>query len=188
MSGADVDILRGSIPLLVRLKMELTVLEADDTSLRAGYSCPCGCTPSFQYDRGAALVEEGCCCGNQFAVGPRASAGLTPTAGFRPELQAFDAPWGESLEAAWLVGPSVHGPGAGDDHDHEHDHDADSGPAETGAVDPVCGMTVEPQTARAKGLHSSHEGSGYFFCGKGCKLEFDEDPKRHLDPTYTPST
>jgi YHS domain-containing protein len=165
--------------------MQLTVLEGNEASLRAGYSCPCGCTPSVQYDRGAQPVEEGCCCGNQFAVGPRASTSLTPTAGFRPELATFDAPWGESLEAAWLVGPSVHGPAAG--HDHDHTHDAESGSGDAGAVDPVCGMTVQPEAARAKGLHSSHEGSDYFFCGKGCKLEFDEDPKRYLDPTYTPS-
>jgi Cu+-exporting ATPase len=71
--------------------------------------------------------------------------------------------------------------------DHDHDHDAGSGSRDTRAVDPVCGMTVEPESARAKGLHSSYQGTDYFFCGKGCKLEFDEDPKRYLDPAYTPS-
>lgn len=170
--------------------MKLTLLEASDASLRAGYSCPCGCTPSVQYDRGADLVEEGCCCGNHFAVGPQASASLSPTAGFRPEVETFNAPWGQRLEAGWLVGPSVHGPAAGHGHDHDpgHGQDADRGPGATRAVDPVCGMTVEPESARAKGLHSSDGGTDYFFCGKGCKLEFDEDPKRYLDPTYTPST
>lgn len=163
--------------------MELTVLEANDTSLRAGYSCPCGCTPSVQYERGAELVEEGCCCGNQFAVGPRAAASLTPTAGFRPELATFDAPWGQRLEAAWLVGPSVHGPAE----DHDQDHHVDRRLPDTRVVDPVCGMSVEPETARAKGLHRSYEASYYFFCGKGCKLEFDENPKAYLDPSYAPS-
>jgi Cu+-exporting ATPase len=71
--------------------------------------------------------------------------------------------------------------------DHDHDHDAGSGSRGTRAVDPVCGMTVEPESARAKGLHSFHQGADYFFCGKGCKLDFDEDPKRYLDPGYTPS-
>ena len=166
--------------------MQLTVLEANDASLRAGYSCPCGCTPSVEYGRGAELVEEGCCCGNHFAVGPRAAASLSPKAGFRSERQTFNSPWGERLEAAWLVGPSVHGPS--EDHDHERANDHDHGTVEgTQAIDPVCGMTVEPESARAKGLHSSYEGRDYFFCGKGCKLEFDEQPERYLDPGYVPS-
>jgi YHS domain-containing protein len=55
------------------------------------------------------------------------------------------------------------------------------------ALDPVCGMTVDMEAARAKGLHSTFEGKGYFFCGKGCKLDFEEDPGRFLDPGYVPS-
>ena len=27
----------------------------------------------------------------------------------------------------------------------------------------------------------------YYFCGKGCGLDFDENPARILDPSYTPS-
>jgi YHS domain-containing protein len=55
------------------------------------------------------------------------------------------------------------------------------------ALDPVCGMSVEPDAARAKGLHSSYRGTDYYFCGRGCKLEFDEDPERFLDPAFVPS-
>ena len=166
--------------------MQLTVVEANDASLRAGYSCPCGCTPSVAYERGAQLVEEGCCCGNHFAVGPDAGASLVSRPGFRPELQAFDAPWGERLEAAWLVGPSVHAPA--DDHNHDHhEHEAGTREGAAHALDPVCGMTVDPAAAEAKGLHIAYNGTDYFFCGKGCKLEFDEDPERYLDPSYVPS-
>ena len=163
--------------------MELRLIEAEPTTVRAAYTCPCGCTPSVAYARDAAVAEEGCCCGNQFAVGPEASASLSPKVGFRPETQAFDAPWGERLEAAWLVGPSVHGP-SGDDKHADAAH-ASSPAART--IDPVCGMTVEPEAAGAKGLHSAHEGTDYFFCGKGCKLEFDDDPDRYLHPSYAPS-
>jgi Cu+-exporting ATPase len=53
--------------------------------------------------------------------------------------------------------------------------------------DPVCGMQVEPETARAKGLTVDHEGRDYLFCGKGCFLEFSDDPARYLDPRYEPS-
>ena len=54
-------------------------------------------------------------------------------------------------------------------------------------TDPVCGMTVEPVGASAKGLNSTYQGTEYYFCGKGCKLDFDEDPERYLDPGYVPS-
>ena len=53
--------------------------------------------------------------------------------------------------------------------------------------DPVCGMTVDPDQARQNGLSLSHEGTEYAFCGKGCLLEFRDDPATYLDPTYTPS-
>jgi YHS domain-containing protein len=32
-----------------------------------------------------------------------------------------------------------------------------------------------------------HEGTTYYFCGRGCKLDFGEDPGRYLDATYVPS-
>ncbi|MFN8620416.1 MAG: YHS domain-containing protein [Chloroflexota bacterium] len=53
--------------------------------------------------------------------------------------------------------------------------------------DPVCGMTPDPATARAKGLSLEHGGREYVFCGKGCMLEFKDDPARFLDPGYQPS-
>jgi YHS domain-containing protein len=60
-----------------------------------------------------------------------------------------------------------------------------SGPGS--ATDPVCGMSVEPDEAREKGLSSRRGDTDFFFCGRGCKLDFDEDPMRYLDPGYTPS-
>jgi YHS domain-containing protein len=53
--------------------------------------------------------------------------------------------------------------------------------------DPVCGMTVEPAQAREKGLTLIHEGTEYAFCGKGCLLEFRDEPSKYLDASYTPS-
>jgi Cu+-exporting ATPase len=67
-------------------------------------------------------------------------------------------------------------------HHEQHPHHGG-----TVAVDAVCGMTPDPETARAKGLTSTYEGTEYVFCGKGCKLEFDEDPEKYLDPKYIPS-
>lgn len=55
------------------------------------------------------------------------------------------------------------------------------------ATDPVCGMTVETEAAEAAGLKVEHDGKTLHFCGKGCKLEFEDDPDRYLDPAYRPS-
>lgn len=53
--------------------------------------------------------------------------------------------------------------------------------------DPVCGMTPDPDAARAKGLVTEYEGREYVFCGKGCLLEFKDDPEQFLAAGYTPS-
>jgi YHS domain-containing protein len=53
--------------------------------------------------------------------------------------------------------------------------------------DPVCGMTVDVEAARGIGLVTTREGVDYAFCGKGCQLEFRDDPVRYLDPEYVPS-
>lgn len=53
--------------------------------------------------------------------------------------------------------------------------------------DPVCGMHVDVAQAREKGLARTFEGREYVFCGKGCFLEFGDDPKTYLAPDYTPS-
>ena len=54
------------------------------------------------------------------------------------------------------------------------------------AQDPVCGMTVNREVATAAGLTVEHEGESYYFCGRGCRLEFVDDPKRFFDPDYLP--
>jgi YHS domain-containing protein len=52
--------------------------------------------------------------------------------------------------------------------------------------DPVCGMTVDPEAARAKGLVLTHDGTEYAFCGKGCFLEFRDDPDAFLKADHVP--
>jgi Cu+-exporting ATPase len=51
--------------------------------------------------------------------------------------------------------------------------------------DPVCGMTVDP--AWRPELKHEHDGKTYYFCGKGCMLEFRDDPDKYLDPKHMPS-
>jgi YHS domain-containing protein len=53
--------------------------------------------------------------------------------------------------------------------------------------DPVCGMHVDPDDAKARGLSLVHADHEYVFCGKGCFLEFRDDPDRFLGGEYTPS-
>jgi Cu+-exporting ATPase len=52
------------------------------------------------------------------------------------------------------------------------------------AKDPVCGMEVDTATSL---LSYEYKGTTYWFCGKGCLLEFKDDPEKYLDPGYTPS-
>ena len=51
------------------------------------------------------------------------------------------------------------------------------------AVDPVCGMTVNPD--RAAGT-VDHDGTTYYFCSKSCVAKFQADPKKYLAGTREP--
>ena len=53
-------------------------------------------------------------------------------------------------------------------------------PKDDAAVDPVCGMAVDENKARAGKRVAQHEGKTYFFCNDGCKKEFEADPVRFL--------
>src|SRR5262245_35765579 len=45
------------------------------------------------------------------------------------------------------------------------------------AIDPVCGMTVDPRTAAGSFVH---RGRTYWFCSTGCLERFRADPERYL--------
>jgi len=49
----------------------------------------------------------------------------------------------------------------------------------TGEKDPVCGMTVDPSTAKHK---FEHGGKSYFFCSAHCLEKLRADPIRYLSP------
>jgi P-type Cu+ transporter len=44
-------------------------------------------------------------------------------------------------------------------------------------TDPVCGMTVEPETAAAAW---EYRGETYYFCSVGCFERFRDDPEQFL--------
>ncbi|MBA4306748.1 MAG: copper-translocating P-type ATPase [Sphingopyxis sp.] len=45
------------------------------------------------------------------------------------------------------------------------------------AIDPVCGMDVDPMTAEH---HAAHAGVEHYFCSAGCQSKFESDPARYL--------
>jgi hypothetical protein len=47
--------------------------------------------------------------------------------------------------------------------------------------------SIDPDAARARGLTLTHDGREYVFCGKGCLLEFRDDPSTFVDPTHLPT-
>ena len=55
---------------------------------------------------------------------------------------------------------------------HHHDQAAE------GAIDPVCGMTVNPHTAKHRAEHRGHT---YYFCSAGCRTKFANDPQKYLN-------
>ena len=51
--------------------------------------------------------------------------------------------------------------------------------------DPVCGMMVNPATAR--GGSAEHAGKTYYFCNPRCAERFRAEPTKYLNPDYKPA-
>ena len=64
-------------------------------------------------------------------------------------------------------------------HAHVHGHHADAAPGAGTVKDPVCGMTVDPHTAKHR---AEHDGHPFYFCSNGCRTKFEADPARYIDP------
>lgn len=77
-----------------------------------------------------------------------------------------------------------HSHGHGDHHDHGADAHACCGghdkPAVIApAIDPVCGMKVNPATAKHRFAYQGHD---YFFCGGRCRERFEAEPEKYFKP------
>jgi P-type Cu+ transporter len=64
------------------------------------------------------------------------------------------------------------------------DHQSNLAPAHAGheptpAVDPVCGMSVNRESAKYR---LSYQGHAYYFCGQRCRERFEADPEKYLQP------
>ncbi len=58
-----------------------------------------------------------------------------------------------------------------------HQSPTSPGAAETAAVDPVCGMTVNKTTVHT----AEHDGRTYYFCCDGCRATFLADPAKYVN-------
>lgn len=58
-----------------------------------------------------------------------------------------------------------------------HEHGPHRDQARAGAVDPVCGMSVDPNTARDK---IEHGGGTFYFCSERCRTKFAEHPEQYV--------
>jgi Cu+-exporting ATPase len=70
--------------------------------------------------------------------------------------------------------------------EHRHEHRAPGAPDESAkrAIDPVCGMKVDPDHAR--GGSFEHDGTTYFFCGQKCHARFAAEPAKFLAAQSAP--
>src|SRR5215472_574743 len=57
------------------------------------------------------------------------------------------------------------------------------GTSDSSAMDPVCGMTVDPGTAKHK---LEHAGRTYYFCCAHCLQKFSAAPGQYLGPVKPP--
>ena len=76
-----------------------------------------------------------------------------------------------------------------DKHDHsgggQHSHLATVQDDAPKVKDPVCGMTVDPHSAKHRAEHNGHP---YYFCSNGCRTKFEADPAHYLDPASAAAT
>jgi xanthine dehydrogenase accessory factor len=94
------------------------------------------------------------------------------TCGSPPNDDAVPATHSASAPVSETASDPDAGSGSGSD------TDPDSEDAPTEAVDPVCGMSVDPAAAAAT---DEYRGETYYFCCRGCADSFESDPESYLD-------
>lgn len=67
---------------------------------------------------------------------------------------------------------------------HDDHHHGEQGITAGQVKDPVCGMSVDPATARHRTTFKGHE---HYFCSAGCKTKFEADPHRYLHKDKQPA-
>ncbi len=62
---------------------------------------------------------------------------------------------------------------------HDGGHDHGEAPSKAAVKDPVCGMNVDPATAKHK---AEHDGATNYFCSSRCREKFVAEPTKYLAP------
>src|SRR6266498_196825 len=86
-----------------------------------------------------------------------------------------------SCKARFEADPGKWAGGAVQEGMHSHRHGAAHAPDK--AVDPVCGMTVDPSTA----ISSEYEGETFYFCNPACKARFEAEHQGGGTPPLRPA-
>ena len=175
--------------LQLRLKNRVSALFIGESHLDVG------CEPSRTEDRGVDILRSVCCPDDDGRPVLRSQmnqqlAGDFPVLGVGPAGVDVAAHTPAEIAASVLAEVvDVRGGGheagvaastAGGTSDDGGDGDADE------AIDPVCGMTVDPADAAAS---VGHDGTTYHFCCGGCADSFRTDPAAYLtdgESTATP--
>jgi Cu+-exporting ATPase len=81
----------------------------------------------------------------------------------------MNAPHGHGHSGYGGAGPEAHAAHAGES----------TAPTAQSAIDPVCGMTVDPHTSKHRAVHDGHV---YHFCSAHCRKKFVAAPEHYLSP------
>jgi Cu+-exporting ATPase len=80
--------------------------------------------------------------------------------------------------------PVPSSPGCCGHHGHGHNDEGPKGSGGSDTVrDPVCGMEVDPHTAKHRADYGGHP---YYFCSDGCRTKFVADPSSYLTERAPP--
>jgi P-type Cu+ transporter len=105
-------------------------------------------------------------------VKPAGGCGCSSRAAARPEAQST------KNGCCGGAGPDHNQPAVKNECCTGHSHDHYPQRAAGAIVDPVCGMSVDPETSKHR---TDYKGETYHFCSAGCRTKFEAAPQQYLE-------
>jgi Cu+-exporting ATPase len=131
------------------------------------------------------VAEPSSCCGTQReavaparAEQPSCCAGATAHAEGAAHHHHHESGHGGHAHGGQAHSGHEHSGHAHGGHAHGHAHAAHT------VKDPVCGMNVDPHTAKHRAEHAGHS---YYFCAARCREKFLAEPQRYLQGRPAPA-
>jgi uncharacterized protein len=120
---------------------------------------------------------------NRERLGGGAGLAMDPVCGM--QVRTADAPARSSFggEPFWFCSDRCRERFDADPARFASEQPAFAQPDGTSEADPVCGMTVDSETAEHRRHHADRD---YAFCGQGCADAFEADPARYATPDRDP--